>query len=125
MNYARMKEFAPAITRIAIALVFLWFSLNQFFLTNDFLNLIPNFLVALFGVSPAVFVILNACLEFIFGLFLLFGMHVRLSSLILGIHLLGIAFSMGYGAIMARDLALALVTLSILFNGRDILCMQK
>ena len=125
MNYTRMKEFAPAITRIAIALVFLWFSFNQFFLTNDFVNLIPNFLVTLFGVSPAVFVILNACLEFILGVFLLFGIHVRFSSFILGLHLIGIAISMGYGAIMARDLALAFVTFSILFNGRDILCMQK
>ncbi len=125
MNQRQLKEYAPAIVRISLSLVFLWFSFNQFFLTNNFIDLIPSWVVSLSGISPDMFVILNAILEFAFGMFLLLGIHVRLSAFILGLHLLGIAFSLGYGTTMIRDLGLALATLSICFQGNDILCIGK
>ena len=44
MNQA--QRLAPAVLRIGLSLVFLWFSLNQFFFVNDFVNLIPEWLVS-------------------------------------------------------------------------------
>ena len=125
MNERQLKEYAPSIVRISLSLVFLWFSFNQLFLPNNFIDLIPSWIVSLSGISPAMFVILNGILEFIFGAFLLLGINIRLSSLILGLHLIGIAFSLGYGATMMRDLGLALATISIIFQGNDILCVGK
>lgn len=125
MNFYEMKKYAPAMVRISLALVFLWFSVNQFIYTNNFVSFIPSWLVNATAVSPAVFVILNAVIEFIFGVFLLIGINVRISALVLGLHLLGIAFSLGYSALMIRDLGLALVTLSIVLQGPDNLCIQK
>ena len=63
--------------------------------------------------------------EFVLGMFLILGIYVRFSSFILGIHLLGISISLGYGQTMIRDLGLALATLSVFLNGRDRLCIQK
>jgi uncharacterized membrane protein YphA (DoxX/SURF4 family) len=125
MFFEKSKEYAPAIVRISLALVFLWFSINQFLYVNDFVGLIPNFLVDSTGYSPAVFVMLNAFVEFVLGMFLLLGINVRFSSLVLGIHLFGIAFAVGYNAVMIRDLGLALATISVFLYGRDKLCIQK
>lgn len=120
-----IKKYSPAIVRISLALVFLWFSLNQFFLVNDFVSLIPDFLVNATGYSPAVFVIINAIFEFALGIFLLLGLHVRFSSLLLGLHLIGIAISVGYGPTMIRDLGLALATVSVFFHGADEFCLDN
>jgi uncharacterized membrane protein YphA (DoxX/SURF4 family) len=125
MFFDKAKEYSPAVVRISLSLVFLWFSINQFFFVNDFVGLIPNFLVDASGYSPAVFVMFNAFVEFVLGMFLLLGIHVRFSSAILGLHLIGIAFAVGYGAIMVRDLGLALATLSIFLQGTDKLCLEK
>ena len=125
MFFDKAKEYAPSVVRISLALVFLWFSANQFIYVNDFVGLIPDFLVSVSGYSPAVFVMLNAFVEFTLGMFLLLGINVRFSSLILGIHLIGIAFAVGYGPVMVRDLGLALATLSIFLQGRDKLCLEK
>lgn len=125
MFFEKAKEYAPSVVRISLALVFLWFSVNQFLFVNNFVDLIPNFLVNASGYSPAVFVMLNAFVEFVLGMFLLLGVNVRFSSLVLGIHLIGIAFAVGYGPVMIRDLGLALVTLSIFLQGKDKLCLEK
>jgi len=123
MNQA--QRLAPAVLRIGLSLVFLWFSLNQFFFVNDFVNLIPEWLVSASGMSPAVFVIGNAFLEFVLGMFLILGIHVRFSAFILSVHLVGIAFSLGYGALMIRDLGLAIATFSVFLQGADAWCVQK
>ncbi len=119
------RYYAPAILRIGMALVFLWFSINQFFFTNDFIGFVPEILVSSFGVSPAMFVIGNAILEFIFGAFLILGIHVRTSAFILSLHLFGIAFSLGYNSTMIRDLGLAIATVAVFFYGKDKFCLSS
>ncbi len=120
-----LKEYSPSLLRIGMALVFLWFSINQFIFVNDYINLIPYWLVSFSGMSPALFVIGNALIEFVLGMYLVLGIHTRFSSLILSIHLFGIAFSLGYGAIMIRDLGLAIATFAVFLNGKDVLCVEK
>ncbi|HLC53768.1 MAG TPA: DoxX family membrane protein [Candidatus Nanoarchaeia archaeon] len=118
------KYYAPAILRIGMALVFLWFSINQFFFTNNFIGFVPEILVSSLGVSPAIFVIGNALIEFIFGVFLILGIHVRTSAFILSLHLFGIAFSLGYNTTMIRDLGLATATAAVFFYGNDEFCLS-
>jgi|SRR3989344_5755501 len=118
------KYYAPAILRIGMALVFLWFSINQFFFTNNFISFVPESIVSISGISPAMFVIGNAIIEFIFGAFLILGIHVRTSAFILSLHLFGIAFSLGYNPTMIRDLGLVVATAAIFFYGNDEFCLS-
>ena len=63
--------------------------------------------------------------EIIFATFLLLGLYTRISSFLLGLHLLHIVTIVGYGAIGARDLALTLATFAISLNGADEFCFDK
>lgn len=120
-----IKRFAPILLRISLSLVFLWFSLNQFFFPEQFISYIPNFITNLTGLSAITIVLLNALFEFIFGMLLLTGLYVRTSAFLLGIHLIGITFSIGYNQIAIRDFGLALATLSVAMFGNDSWCLDK
>ncbi len=97
--------------RWSMALVFLLFGISQVYVPTDWTGFVPEFVSRL--VSPGILVILNGSLEIIFGLLLLSGLYMRLSALVLGLHLAGIAFSMGYSPLAIRDMGLALATLSL------------
>jgi len=61
----------------------------------------------------------------VFALLLLIGLYTRIVSLLLSLHLFHIISIVGYGAIGARDLALALATLAIFLHGPDEFCLDK
>ena len=46
-------------------------------------------------------------------------------SFLLGLHLLGIVFTLGYGAIAIRDLGLAIATFSIFLYRADEFCLDR
>jgi len=118
-----LKEYGPAILRIAMALVFLWFAINQFIAPNDWTGYLPGFLAS--TANPVIFVYANAVFELIFAGLLIAGVFTRLAALLLGLHLIGISVAPGYNAIAIRDYGLALATLSIVLTGPDKLCMKK
>ena len=124
MKIDNIKIYAPAIVRIALACVFLWFGFSQLRAPSEWIGFLPEFILDM-PFSPAYFILTNALIEVIFGFFLLAGILTRFSALILGLHLIGIAFSLGYGALAVRDLGLAIATLSVFINGNDILCYSR
>src|SRR3989338_4294481 len=69
--------------------------------------------------------LLCVLLCFLFFLFLVLGVFTRFSALVLGLHLFGIAFSLGYNDIAVRDFSLALATMAVVFYGSDRLCYDK
>ncbi|MCH7850239.1 MAG: DoxX family protein [Nanoarchaeota archaeon] len=115
------KEYAPVILRIGISLTFLWFGLTQIFNPASLSVYLPNFVYSL-SVDPLTFVRINGIFEAILGLFLLVGYHTRLSSFILGIHLLIISFGLGYNDIAVRDVGLVFAIFAIFFYGNDRWC---
>lgn len=115
--------------RISMGLVFLYFGFSQLFNPGFWTGYIPkaveNFFFNVFGINSTTLVLSNAFLEIVFGVFLLIGLYVKFSSLVLSIHLFGIAFAFGFTPLGIRDLGLALATLSVFFNGADRLCLDK
>ncbi len=117
------NENSQILIRISISLLFLWFGINQLINPNDFMGYLSNFIIASSYASTILLV--NGIFETIFGLLLLLGIYVRITSAILSIHLLIITFSLGYNDIAVRDFILTLVTLSICIGGADKWCLVK
>ena len=69
----KYKEYAPALARISISLVFLWFGLNEIFNTEAWLIWLPQFAYNL-PIAPTTLVLLNGTFEVIFGGLLLLGL---------------------------------------------------
>ncbi|NOZ80497.1 MAG: DoxX family membrane protein [DPANN group archaeon] len=135
------KRFAPAILRIGLALVFLWFGISQLVNPASFIGYVPQW-IAPHGHSivhehpfqfihdvpiPSVHILLmaNGVLETLFGLLLLLGFWTRISAAILALHLFGIAISLGYNDIMIRDLGLVLALVSVFLAGPDPWCLDS
>ncbi|GIU69590.1 MAG: hypothetical protein KatS3mg002_0826 [Candidatus Woesearchaeota archaeon] len=119
----KLKDYSPVVLRVAISLVFLWFSINQLISPSEWTLYLPGFLAN--TQNPEIYIYANAIFELIFGFILLIGLYVRLASLLLGIHLLGISVTLGWSAIAIRDYGLAFATLAIFLNGPDKLCVKK
>jgi uncharacterized membrane protein YphA (DoxX/SURF4 family) len=117
------SENGKIILRISLALVFLWFGINQVYSQSEWVGFIPDFLSEI--INPNLLVLINGSFEIILGIALITGFYTRLSALLLSLHLFGIALSIGYNPIAIRDLGLALATLSIFFNGTDKWCYDK
>jgi uncharacterized membrane protein YphA (DoxX/SURF4 family) len=118
-----LEQYAPVVVRIGMALVFLWFALNQFFNPKIWVGYLPEFLAS--TSNPVLFIYLNAVFETILGIMLLLGIFTRLSALLLGLHLVIISISLGYSATAIRDWGLSIATLSIALHGHDNFCLMK
>ncbi|MDO8467918.1 MAG: DoxX family membrane protein [Nanoarchaeota archaeon] len=115
-------ENGKIVLRISLSLVFLWFGINQIYSPTSWTGFVPPFVSSI--ISPGTVVLMNGSLEIILGLFLISGLYVRFSSLVLAVHLFAIALPMGYNAIAIRDFGLAFATLAIFFNGADKFCLD-
>lgn len=118
----RLRMVAPVMVRVAVSLVFLWFGTNQLINPYNFVGYLPGALIL--NPHAASFVLANGVFEIIAGLLLIIGVWTRWAALLLSVHLLGIALSVGYGETMIRDLGLALATGSVFFRGDDTWCLQ-
>lgn len=117
------QEHGKIILRICLALVFLWFGFSQVQSPDSWKGLVP----AMFSniLDSGIIVLLNGSAEIILGLMLLTGLYTRIVALLLGLHLFGIAFSLGFNAIAVRDFGLAFATIAVFFLGSDKLCLDE
>lgn len=120
-----LKEYGFPLLRIALALVFLWFSISQLIAPNDWTGYLPGFIQNIKNVDPIIFIYTNAIFELVFAVLLILGIFTKISAFLLGIHLLGISISLGWNAIAIRDYGLAFATLAIALNGPDRFCLKK
>jgi len=112
------KELGNIILRVSLALVFLYFGFSQVRDPGSWSTFVPDFL-KVSGISGNNVVIFNGILELVLGTFLIVGLYVRFSALILAVHLFGIAFSIGFSPLGVRDFGLAFATLALYFYGYD------
>jgi len=124
MNLQILQKYSKPVLRIGLSLVFLYFGYQQITNINEWLGFVPNFALV-FGLTAKNIVLMNSLLELILGILLLLGLFTRTSSLILSIHLYGIAFSLGFNDLGVRDLGLATATLAIFLNGPDNFCLDN
>jgi uncharacterized membrane protein YphA (DoxX/SURF4 family) len=122
--YINMNRYAPIILRYSMAIVVLWFSTQQFLHTDNFTAYIPESVPSLTHLSLTTLVYLNAVFELIFGILLLIGWKVRISALLLALHLFDIMYIVGYGEIGVRDFGLGMATLSVFMSGPDELSLD-
>ncbi len=115
--------YGPFVLRVALATVFLYFGISQLRHPELFIGWLPAEVASL-PISPRTFVILNGGFETFFGTLLAVGLFTRLSAFLLGAHLLGIAFSIGFTEIGVRDFGLAAATLVIVMIGSGPLSLE-
>ena len=126
------KDCSVVIIRIGLALVLLWFGVNQVFDSDSFLGYMPawamphpahmmHFPPVHVMHSPIInvnaIIIFNGISEIVIGMFLLAGLYTRIFAFIAAMHLFIIAFSLGYNDIAVRDFGLALMAVSLIFSG--------
>ena len=121
MNFDKYSIYAPALVRVSLSLVFLWFGVNQLIDAETFIGYVPDFL----GDYASMVVFLNGIFETFVGLLLIVGYYTRFVAAVLGFHLLSIAAGLGYNDIAVRDYGLALITFSVVLGGSDVWCLDK
>ncbi len=116
----KMPRFSGLLLRAGLAFVFIWFGSQQLLDSSAWAGLIPEWIVSMSGMSALTFVFLNGLFEVVFGLALLVGFFTRTVALLLGLHLLGIAFTVGYNDVGVRDFGLAMATFAVFLEGSSI-----
>lgn len=116
-------RFSPNIgwllVRIGIALVLFWFGINQILSPQDWVYYLPEWLIGISPIAPAYIVLINGGVEVVFGFFILFGMFLKISAVLMGLHLALIALSLGNTPAGIRDWGLALATFALFFVNID------
>lgn len=112
------RELSIFLLRIALSLVFFYFGYSQISNPDFWTGFIPDFVLG-FGLSANNFVVFNGMMELVFGLFLILGLYTRFASLVLSLHLFGIALSVGFSPTGVRDFGLAFATLAVFLFGPD------
>jgi uncharacterized membrane protein YphA (DoxX/SURF4 family) len=112
-----LKFISPAVLRVGIALVIIWFGFQQLLHPQMWLSYVPLSVVSFFHLSANFLVHLNGAFEIVFGAAMLLGIRTRLSALLLALHMFDITYIVGYGAIGMRDLGLSFALLAIFMHG--------
>ncbi len=115
----RYEKYAKTVLRIAMSLVFLYFGIMQISNPDEWASFVPESLTKIPNLTANNLVMFNAIMELTLGLFLIIGLYTKFSSIILSLHLFGIAASIGFNPVGIRDFGLAIATLVIFLNGAD------
>ena len=115
----KMQIFAPAVVRIGLALVVLWFGSQQLLDAEAWTGLIPEIVTNLSGLEASQVVLFNGVFEIIFGLCLLVGFYTEIISLFLALHMMVITFTVGYNDVGVRDFGLSMAAISTFLHGVD------
>lgn len=116
MTNSNQKNYAPVVLRISLALVFLYFGISQAIAPDNWTGYLPSFMTNTI-ITPTNIVVMNGIMEIVLGIFLAIGLYTKFASLVLGIHLIGIALTIGFNPKGVRDLGLAAATLSLFCSG--------
>ena len=115
----KIEYYAPSVLRYSMAVVILWFSLQQFMHAEVWTAYVPDSAVSLTHLSAVTLVYFNAIVEAVLGLALVFTRYTRLAALLLALHLFDIMYIVGYGEIGVRDFGLAFATLVVAMSPAD------
>src|SRR5262245_26070890 len=122
--FDKAKTFAPAVLRVGLSLVFLWFGSEQLLNTSMWTGLVPDSAVSLTGFTATTLVLLNGAFEVVFGVCLLLGYFTRVTAFLLALHMLQIAFLVGYNEIGVRDFGLSMGAIALFLYGRDAMSLD-
>ena len=83
MKFDNLKKFSPALLRIGISMVFLWFGFSQIKNPEAWTRMMPEYVQSLVPISPNTLIYMNGTFEIILAILLLLGIYTRASSLLL------------------------------------------
>lgn len=118
------SEYAPILVRWGIALVFLWFGINQIINPDMFLGWM-HVNMQFVQENEIVLIMIHGVGELILGTLLILGLWTRVVATLLAINLLGITVNLGYNDIAVRDVGLLLATVAIMMHGPDRWCLDS
>jgi uncharacterized membrane protein YphA (DoxX/SURF4 family) len=125
MNTEKIQAYAPAVLRIGVSLVYLWFGFQQFLNTKQWISYIPKSVIAFSPVDAETLVHFNGAIEIVFGFALLVGIFSGISALILALHMADITYVVGYDAIGVRDFGITIATFAAALYGADVLSLES
>lgn len=115
---SNIQDIGPrVVTRLSLALLFLWFGLKQVLAPADWTPFLPTW-IGFLPLEEVMLVRLHGIFEVTAGALLMIGAYARVSAFLLGANLAVIAMYLG-GPIGVRDGALALVTLMLAAEPTD------
>lgn len=112
-----MSQHSLKILRYSLAFLFFWFGTQQLMNPEVWVVFLPEWL-GYIPIPAEIIIQLNGWMEVIFSVLLLLGVFTRAVAFILGVHLVGIAVSVG-GAIGVRDFVLGLSSIVLTFSKPD------
>lgn len=115
-----LKEYAPQLTRYAVAIVFLLLGIDQLLHPALWQAYFPDTIP--FGITVAKAIFFNGLFDTTIGILLLLGLFTRIVSAIAVIHIIGVIFTLGYNDITIRDIGILLAALATFFHGPDKWC---
>ena len=125
MNEIQFSKYAPVVLRWGLALVYFWFGVSQITNSNMWIGMVPSWVTNFIGIDAITVVRLNGWFEVVAATFLMVGVYVRWSALLLFIHLTVITIHLGFNTIGVRDFGLSLSTLALALFGADDFNLQS
>ena len=107
------QKFGIHLLRLGLAGVFLWFGFSQLFNSLIWVAVVPEWVVNIFHLPPAMIVMGNGLFEIILGSLLAMGFFTRIIAFVFAIHLIPIALNFGLTATGIRDFGLAIASFSL------------
>jgi uncharacterized membrane protein YphA (DoxX/SURF4 family) len=114
----KARAWAPVVLRLGLVILFLWFGLSQVTDPAGWTSWVPGWAHSL-PVPATTLVLLNGGFETVLGVALLLGYWTRIVAGLLTLHLLFIAYEVGYNDIGVRDFCLAIATAAVALYGGD------
>jgi uncharacterized membrane protein YphA (DoxX/SURF4 family) len=114
----KLRELSPVVLRAGMVALFLWFGFSQLTAPADWTSWLPTWTASL-PLPATALVLLNGGLEVVLGLALALGFWTRVVAALLALHLLLIAYEIGYNDIGVRDFCLAIATAAVAAHGPD------
>lgn len=105
------------ILRTSFALLFFWFGIQQLTDASTWVVYLPEW-TGYFPIPGEMLIQINGLLEICCATLLALGIHTRIIAGFLGLHLLGIATTMG-GATGVRDAVLGMIGISLALQPPD------
>jgi uncharacterized membrane protein YphA (DoxX/SURF4 family) len=112
-----MNERALLVLRVSLVFLYGWFGITQLVDPSPWVSYLPEW-TGYMPIPGEMLVQLNGWFETVCAILLLIGLYGRYASLLLGLHLFGIAVSVG-GAIGVRDGVLAAATIALALGTPD------
>ena len=119
------KKYSTTIIRIGLALVLLWFGIDEIINPQNWFGYIPPWIASIMPLNLETFILLNGIFEIIIGILLLIGLYTRIIAFIAALHLLTITVAVGYNEIGVRDFGLTMMAISLVFSGAGVLSLDN